>query len=259
MWRRMKERNQVPILETKNLYKSFGALTAVDDVTLKVEEGALVSVIGPNGAGKTTLFNLISGKYMPDKGAVFLRGENITGFPAHVLVKKGMGRSFQITNIFPELTVKTNVCVALSARLKKSFDCLHSLSASRDILKEADSIIESVGLSEYRDYKGSALSHGDRKLLEFGLVLAIKPVVMLLDEPTCGMNQEETNNTVRLIKEITKERNITVILTEHDIDLVFSISDRIAVLDQGLLIAEGTPGEIRTNDLVKKAYLGADA
>jgi branched-chain amino acid transport system ATP-binding protein len=135
---------------------------------------------------------------------------------------------------------------------------LQALNASKDILEEAHSIVDSVRLSEYKDYRGSALSHGDRKLLEFGLVLAIKPAIMLLDEPTCGMNQEETNNTVRLIREIAKERNITVILTEHDIDLVFSISDRIAVLDQGQLIAEGTPDEIRHNDLVKKAYLGEE-
>jgi len=169
-----------------------------------------------------------------------------------------MGRSFQITNIFPELTVLTNVSVALTASSGRSFDCLHALNASRDILEEAHSIVDSVGLSEYKDYRGSALSHGDRKLLEFAMVLAMKPIIMLLDEPTAGMNQEETNNTVRLIREISRERNITVILTEHDIDLVFSISDRIAVLNQGLLIAEGTPDEIRANALVKKAYLGED-
>jgi branched-chain amino acid transport system ATP-binding protein len=249
----------MPILETKNLYKSFGALLAINDISIRIKEGALISVIGPNGAGKTTFFNLISGQYIPDKGTVLLKGENITGLPPHVLVKKGLGRSFQITNIFPELSVLTNVCVALTAASRTSFDCLHALKSSHDILEEAHSIIESVRLSEYKDYRGSALSHGDRKLLEFGLVLAIKPVLMLLDEPTCGMNQEETNNTVRLIREIAKERNITVILTEHDIDLVFSISDRIAVLDQGQLIAEGTPDEIRSNDLVKRAYLGEDA
>jgi branched-chain amino acid transport system ATP-binding protein len=248
----------MPILETKNLYKSFGALQAVNNVSLQMEEGSLTSVIGPNGAGKTTFFNLISGRYVPDSGAVLLRGENVAGLPPHVLVRKGMGRSFQITNIFPELTVLTNVSVALTASSGRSFDCLHALNASRDILEEAHSIVDSVGLSEYKDYRGSALSHGDRKLLEFAMVLAMKPIIMLLDEPTAGMNQEETNNTVRLIREISRERNITVILTEHDIDLVFSISDRIAVLNQGLLIAEGTPDEIRTNALVKKAYLGED-
>jgi len=248
----------MPILETKNLYKSFGALQAVNNVSLQMEEGSLTSVIGPNGAGKTTFFNLISGRYVPDSGAVLLRGENVAGLPPHELVRKGMGRSFQITNIFPELTVLTNVSVALTASSGRSFDCLHALNASRDILEEAHSIVDSVGLSEYKDYRGSALSHGDRKLLEFAMVLAMKPIIMLLDEPTAGMNQEETNNTVRLIREISRERNITVILTEHDIDLVFSISDRIAVLNQGLLIAEGTPDEIRANALVKKAYLGED-
>jgi branched-chain amino acid transport system ATP-binding protein len=248
----------MPILETKNLSKSFGALQAVSNVSLQMEEGSLTSVIGPNGAGKTTLFNLISGRYVPNSGAVLLKGENIAGLPPHVLVRKGMGRSFQITNIFPELTVLTNVCVALTASSGRSYDCLHALKSSREILGEASAIVESVGLSEYTEYRGSALSHGDRKLLEFAMVLAMKPIIMLLDEPTAGMNQEETNNTVRLIREISRERNITVLLTEHDIDLVFSISDRIAVLNQGRLIAEGTPAEIRANDLVKKAYLGED-
>jgi branched-chain amino acid transport system ATP-binding protein len=248
----------MPILETENLCKSFGALQAVSNVSLQMEEGSLTSVIGPNGAGKTTFFNLISGRYVPDTGTVLLKGENIAGLPPHVLVRKGMGRSFQITNIFPELTVLTNVCVALTASSGRSYDCLHALKSSREILGEARAIVESVGLSEYTEYRGSALSHGDRKLLEFAMVLAMKPIIMLLDEPTAGMNQEETNNTVRLIREISKERSITVLLTEHDIDLVFSISDRIAVLNQGRLIAEGTPAEIRANDLVKKAYLGED-
>jgi branched-chain amino acid transport system ATP-binding protein len=246
----------MPILEVRDLSISFGQLHAVDKVNLGVEEGSLTSVIGPNGAGKTTLFNLISGHYRPDRGVVLLRDENVAGLPPHKLVKKGMGRSFQITKIFPELTVLTNVCVALTARSGRSFDCFRSLNGSVDILAEAHSIVDSVRLSEYEDYRGGALSHGDRKLLEFAMVLAMKPVIMLLDEPTAGMNQEETNNTVRLIREISSEKNITVILTEHDIDLVFSISDRIAVLNQGRLIAEGTPAEIRANDLVKKAYLG---
>lgn len=246
------------ILETKNLCKSFGALQAVSNVSLQMQEGSLTSVIGPNGAGKTTFFNLISGRYIPDTGEVLLKGENIAGLPPHVLVRKGMGRSFQITNIFPELTVLTNVCVALTASSGKSYDFMHALKSSREILEEASAIVESVRLSEYTEYRGSALSHGDRKLLEFAMVLAMKPIIMLLDEPTAGMNQEETNNTVRLIREISREKNITVVLTEHDIDLVFSISDRIAVLNQGRLIAEGTPVEIRANDLVKKAYLGDD-
>jgi len=246
------------ILETRDLCLSFGKLRAVDSVSLSVEEGALTSVIGPNGAGKTTFFNLLSGQYRPDKGAVLLKGQDITGLPPYVLVKMGMGRSFQITNIFSELTVLVNVCVALTASSGKSYDCLHGLRSSAKTVSEAASIIEGVGLGPYADYKGSALSHGDRKLLEFALVLAIKPSIMLLDEPTAGMNQEETNNTVRLVREISREKGITVILTEHDIDLVFSISDRIAVLNQGRLIALGTPSEIRSNEAAKKAYLGED-
>jgi len=246
------------ILEVDKLHKSFGKVHAVQHVSLSVQDGSITSIIGANGAGKTTLFNLISGRYLPDEGAVVLRGEDVTGLPPHLLVQKGMGRSFQITNIFPELSVRENVWVALAASKRQTYRCVRALPSCVDTVKEAERIVESVGLSEYGGYRASALSHGDRKLLEFGMVLALRPIVMLLDEPTAGMNHEETQNTVRLVKKISKERNITVIMTEHDIDLVFSISDRIAVMNQGQLIAEGTPREIRTNDIVKKAYLGED-
>jgi branched-chain amino acid transport system ATP-binding protein len=246
------------ILETQNLSISFGKHHAVNNVSLKVEEGSLTSVIGPNGAGKTTFFNLISGYYRPDRGSVLLKGKNVAGHPPHWLVRKGMGRSFQITNIFPDLTVMENVCVALTASARQSFDILRGLNSSQEIQKEAHSIVDSIELGAYKDYRASALSHGDRKLLEFGIVLAIKPTVMLLDEPTCGMNKEETNNTVLLIRQIAREKKITVLLTEHDIDLVFSISDKVVVLNQGVLIAEGTPDEIRTNKDVRMAYLGEE-
>ena len=246
------------LLEIENLHKSFGKLYAINGVHLKVEQGVLTSVIGPNGAGKTTLFNLVSGYLLPDRGNIRLKGENITGFQSYEIVKKGISRSFQITNIFPELSVLDNIRVGLIARFKKNFDLLHSIGSSEHILKEALKIIESIGLMDQKDRKASILSHGDRKILEFGLALTTNPIMMLLDEPTAGMNKEETDNTVNLIKKISKEKGITVILTEHDIDLVFSISDIIIVLNQGELIAEGTPKEIKANPLVRKAYLGED-
>lgn len=246
------------LLEIENLHKSFGKLAAINGVNLKVEPGVLTSVIGPNGAGKTTLFNLVSGYLLPDRGSIRLKGEDITGFQSYEIVKKGISRSFQITNIFPELSVLDNIRVGLIARFKKNFDLLHSISSSKHILKEALNIIESIGLMDQKDRKASILSHGDRKILEFGLALTTDPIMMLLDEPTAGMNKEETDNTVNLIKKISKEKGITVILTEHDIDLVFSISDIIVVLNQGELIAEGVPKEIKANPLVRKAYLGED-
>ncbi len=246
------------ILEIRDLNKSFGSLRATHEVNLSLERGVLTSVIGPNGAGKTTFFNLISGRLKPDRGQVILNGEDITGLPPYKIVRKGISRSFQITNIFPELTVMGNICTGLTASRGRTYDCVCALSSSRPIQEEARSIAEMIGLYRYRDQRANTLSHGDRKLLEFGLVLTRSPVVMLLDEPTAGMNQEETNNTVRLVRKIAKEKGITVMLTEHDIDLVFSISDRIVVLVQGQLIAEGTPEEIRRNDLVKKAYLGEE-
>ena len=246
------------LLETRHLTKSFGKLFAVHDVSLKLSSGLIMSIIGPNGAGKTTLFNLISGRLLPTSGDVILNDEEISGLSPHEIVRKGISRSFQITNIFPELTVLDNIRIGLTARFNKSFDILRSLGSSKRILEEALDIIESVGLIEHRDHRSSVLSHGDRKVLEFGLALTTDPTLMLLDEPTAGMNQEETNNTVNLIKKISKEKDITVMLTEHDIDLVFSISDRIAVLNQGILIAEGRPEEIRANPVVRKAYLGED-
>ncbi len=246
------------LLEIEDLHKSFGKLAAINGVNLKVDQGVLTSVIGPNGAGKTTLFNLISGYLLPDYGRIRLNGEDITGFESHKIVRKGISRSFQITNIFPELSVLDNIRVGLIARYKKNFDLIHSITSSKNILEEALGLIESIGLNDQKDRKAKILSHGDRKILEFGLALTTNPILMLLDEPTAGMNKEETNNTVNLIKKISKEKGITVILTEHDIDLVFSISDRIAVLNQGELIAEGVPKEIRANPIVKKAYLGED-
>jgi len=248
----------VSLLETKDLYKSFGKLVAVNGVNLKVNQGVLTSVIGPNGAGKTTLFNLITGYLLPDRGTIRLNGEDITGLESYKIVQKGISRSFQITNIFPELSVLDNIRVGLISRYKKNFDLIHHITSSRNILEEAIDIIESIGLKDQKDRKAKILSHGDRKILEFGLALTTNPILMLLDEPTAGMNKEETNNTVNFIRRISKEKGITVILTEHDIDLVFSISDRIVVLNQGELIAEGSPKEIKANPLVKKAYLGED-
>ncbi len=246
------------LLEARGVCKAFGKLQALLDVNLKVDRGLLQSVIGPNGAGKTTLFNVISGRLRPERGEVIFNGETITWLPPHAIVQKGLSRSFQITNIFPELTVLENVCIGLTVSHGKAFDAFHPLRSSHAMIEEAETLIESVGLVNYRDRKASVLSHGDRKLLEFSLVLTLNPVLMLLDEPTAGMNQEETNNTVRLIRKISEEKGITVILTEHDIDLVFSISDRIAVLNQGRMIAEGTPEEIRANPMVRQAYLGED-
>lgn len=240
------------------MHKSFGKLSAINGVDLKVDQGILTSVIGPNGAGKTTLFNLISGYFQPDRGRIRLKGEDITGCPSDQIVQKGISRSFQITNIFPELSVIDNIRVGLIARYKKDFDLVHSLSSSRHLLKEALGVIENIGLNDQKDLKASTLSHGDRKILEFGLALTTNPILMLLDEPTAGMNKEETDNTVNLIRKISKEKGITVILTEHDIDLVFSISDIIVVLNQGELIAEGPPKQIKENPVVKKAYLGED-
>jgi branched-chain amino acid transport system ATP-binding protein len=244
------------ILEIKGLTKSFGGVMAVAGVDLHVREGDIHSIIGPNGAGKSTLFNLISGYHPSDGGEVFFKGRDITGFSPQKRVKMGMGRSFQVTNIFPKLTVFENIqSVILYTRGKG----LTLFSDARKMVREdTEEILAMVGLGEKLGEQAGVLAAGDRKRLELGIVLATKPDLLLLDEPTCGMSPVETSNTIELIKKIAKERSLTVLFTEHKMDMVFSIASRITVLNFGTIIAAGEPDEIRGNDKVKQIYFGED-
>jgi len=242
--------------ETKNLTKKFGGLTATSDVNLQIKEGELVSIIGPNGAGKTTLFNLITGHIKPDGGKVFFKDKDITGFPPYVISRMGIGRSFQRLNIFPRLTTFENVQVAVFSAQKKS----HQLftSARKMVRQETENILESVGLLDKKDIQGGLLAHGDQKRLELGIALAVNPLLLLLDEPTQGMSPQETLETTALISKLVKERGLTLIFVEHDMSVVFGISDNIYVMHQGRIVFSGKPEEVKKNEEVQRIYLGEE-
>lgn len=246
-----------PVLETRNLSKAFGSLRAVSEVNFQVPEGELRAVIGPNGAGKTTFFNLISGKLEPTGGGVYFEGEDITGFPPHAVVKKGVGRSFQITNVFPRLSVLDNVRLAILAKRGKAMDMLSPIERRVEEREEALAILGEVELERKAERPTTELGHGERRNLELGITLALEPRLILLDEPTAGMSIEETASTIELVRKISRDK--TVVFTEHDMSVVFSIADRISVLHQGSVIAEGAPDEVRGDAAVRLAYLGEEA
>lgn len=245
------------ILETRDLRKEFGALVAVDDVSLHIQEGALHSIIGPNGAGKTTLFNLISGTVDPTAGRVFYRGEDITDHPIHETIHKGIGRSFQITNIFPSLTVLENVRLAVQALGDDSFRMLTSYQKLPVYVDRAREVLERVGLSDRAAQPAGTLPHGDQRKLELGMILAPDPDVLMLDEPTAGMAAEQVPDLMALVGEIRRAGDKTVVLVEHNMNVVMAVSDWITVMHQGSVLAEGTPEEISSNEQVQTAYLGA--
>lgn len=244
------------IIETRELSRHFGGLRAVDGVSLGVREGTLHSLIGPNGAGKTTLFNLISGVLKPTEGRVFLRGRDITGLPLHRMAHLGVGRSFQITNLFPNLTVLENARLAAQARGRDSLK-LWSLASRYGRYEDAAmGALRQVGLADRAAYPASALAHGDKRKLELAILLAADPQVLLLDEPTAGMASEQVPALLEIIRGIMSEGGKTILLVEHNMGIVMNVSDRITVMHGGRLLAEGTPDEIRGNPAVQQAYLG---
>ena len=235
--------------------KSFGALMATAGVSLQVKQGSVVSIIGPNGAGKTTLFNLITGVHAPDSGHIYFRDKDITRHGADELCRLGLARSFQITNIFQGLSVFENIRLASQGRIGK-INLFKSVQRLKKPKEEAERILNLLGLWDYRDELAGNLSHGDQRYLEMGIALASRPSLLLLDEPTAGMTPSETNATIELINQLRKD--LTIILIEHDIDMVFALSERIIVLHQGQVLAEGTPGEVKANPEVQAAYFGED-
>ena len=244
------------MIRVENLKKSFGGLMAVSDVSFELAEGEITSIIGTNGAGKTTLFNLLTGHIKPDAGEIFFKGNRITGLPPYRICKMGIGRSFQKANIFPRLTVFENVQVALMSWGKKSRNIF---LASRNLMvEETNEILESIGLGGKEHLKAGLLAHGDQRLLEIGITLGSHPDLILLDEPTAGMSPEESQSAVKLVQKIAKEMNLTVLFIEHDMNVVFGISEKVRVMHIGRVIAEGTPEEIRANQEVQKIYLAEE-
>jgi len=242
------------VLEVRGVQKAFDGFQAVAGVSLAVARGEIAAIIGPNGAGKTTLFNLVTGHLRPDAGAVLLEGRDITGLPPHQVCRLGMGRSFQRTNIFPRLSVFQNVQAAFISHRGRGLDLLSRVD--RLYRDEAEALLASLGLLERAGEMSGFLSHGAQKQLELGIALASEPKLLLLDEPTAGMSATETHETIRLISRIARERDLTLLFTEHDMDVVFSIAQRITVLHQGHVIAEGAPAEVRSDPEVRRVYLG---
>lgn len=244
-------------LEVKNLQKSFGAYMVLIDVNYTLKKGEISAVIGPNGAGKSTFFNLLTGYHRIDKGTVNFKGHDITNWKRHKIAQIGISRAFQVSNIYPRLTTYQNVRQAVLAQQKKTLSLF--VSADKLAKEETEYLLYATGLLEYKNSFAGILSQGDKKKLELALALAGKPELLLLDEPTAGMSSEETFETMELVKKINKEMGVTVLFTEHDISVIFGYSQKLSVLYQGRIIAEGTPEEVRNNEEAQKCYLGEEA
>jgi len=244
----------MPILAIEGLSKSFGGLRAVDSLSFGVEEGKLTSVIGPNGAGKTTMFNLATGMIRPDAGKVLFRGEDITRLPIHRIVRRGISRSFQIINLFSELTLYENVWLGVQSQQGHGSEILSPADALRSVKEETERIIREIGLSGRERLPVKLLSYGDRRILEITVSLTAKPSLLLLDEPTSGLMSEDRKRISDFLKNLSAR--LTLMVVEHAMDVVLSISDHIVVMHQGRLLAQGPPEEIRANPQVQEAYLG---
>ncbi len=243
-------------LETHDLRKEFGGLIAVDDVSIRIEQGSTHSIIGPNGAGKTTFFNLLTGKYKPTRGKVIFKGEDITALPVHRRAHIGIGRSFQITNIFPNLTVLENVRLAVQALHRVSFNFWRRADSYTEYTRRALAILEMMGLAELAQAPANALPHGGKRKLELAILLAADTELMLLDEPTAGMASEQVPELMRIIADIASRGDRTIVMVEHNMNVVMGISDRITVMSVGRVLVEGTPAQVSADKTVQSVYLG---
>jgi len=249
--------NDDVLLSARGLVRSFGAFRAVDGVDLDVHTGTIHSVIGPNGAGKTTLFRLLTGILRPTAGSLRFGDEDIGGWPPHAVARRGLVQAFQATNIFPRLSVYESLQAALVSRHRRTRDLVSWFHRSLD--DEVSQILETVGLTVLAGEEAQTLSHGDQRALEVALALAMKPRLLLLDEPTAGMSPFESRTMVQLVQRLAREEKLTVILSEHDMETVFGISDRVSVMHQGRVIADGPAREVRANSDVMAIYLGSEA
>ncbi|WP_313892346.1 ABC transporter ATP-binding protein [Psychrobacillus sp.] len=245
-----------PILRTENLTIQFGGHIAVDHVDFVMPEKHFKSIIGPNGAGKTTFFNLISGELKPTDGEVFFKGESMSKFSSVERTRKGLGRSFQITNVFPNLTVLENVRLAVQSKEKIRYQMLRHFTSYKALHVQAEKLLETVLLSSKAHAFANQLSHGEKRKLEIAMLLALDTDVLLLDEPTAGMSLEEVPAILDVIRQIKESGEKTILLIEHKMDMIMDLSDSIMVLFNGRLLADGTPSEIMKNETVQQAYLG---
>jgi branched-chain amino acid transport system ATP-binding protein len=247
------------VLEINNVSKRFGNLVAVRDVSLDVAKGELCAIIGPNGAGKTTFFNLISGFFPPTSGSIAFDGHDITRLSTHERVARGMARTFQITEIFPELTVFENVRIAAEVAAGYRLRPWIGRSEASKLHQSVEQTLKLVSLEAKAQRLVGELAHGDQRAAEIAMALALRPHLLLLDEPTAGMGDQETFQITQLVRRLHRDSNYTIVLIEHDMRVVFHLADRICVLDQGRMLAQGTPKEIAANETVQAAYLGSAA
>jgi branched-chain amino acid transport system ATP-binding protein len=245
-----------PVLETRDLTIRFGGHVAVNAVSCAFRPGMLTAIVGPNGAGKTTYFNLISGQLPATSGRVYLYGEDITRLSAPQRARRGIGRAFQLTNLFPRLSVLENVRLAVQARAGVGRDLMSTWGSHVELLEKAEHTLHRVSLADKRDTIASALPHGDQRKLEVAILLALEPEVFMFDEPTAGMSVDEVPVVLELIEHIKAQGDKTVLLVEHKMDVVRSLADRIIVLHQGELVADGDPAEVIASPIVQEAYLG---
>jgi branched-chain amino acid transport system ATP-binding protein len=241
-------------LQIKNIRKDFSGLKVLTGVDFEVKEKERHAVIGPNGAGKTTLFNIISGRFKPSSGGIFFKGVDISGQPPHILNRMGLSRSFQITNVFQELTVFENILSGCRSRYGLRYHFFKKPIQDRKLTEKVEKIIDAVGLSDANDQVVSSLSYGQQRALEIGITLSTEPELILLDEPTAGMTRGETEQAIRMIDRVTSDR--TLIIIEHDMEVVFSLANTISVLHYGTILVSDSPENIRNDQRVKDAYLG---
>ncbi len=247
------------MLRTEALTIHFGGQVAVDHVSLNIPANTFTSIIGPNGAGKTTFFNLLSGELRPTEGRIFFKGQDITHLSAHERTRQGLGRTFQITNVFPNLTVRENVRLAVQAQAGVHYQILRHYGKYTQFTEKAEALLVSVYLGDKLDLPAQALAHGDKRKLELAIILALEPEVLLLDEPTAGMAVEEVPAILALLAQLKAEGKRTILLVEHKLDMVLSLSDTLIVLANGRLLAAGEPQQILDNEAVQAAYLGGMA
>ena len=245
-----------PVLELKSLHKSFGETQIIRGVDLVVKRGQRHALIGPNGAGKSTLFNLISGHYVPTSGDILLNNLSITGLPPHIINRRGLSRSFQITNLFPRLSVAENIRISIMGRHGHRFTLFRTIASLKAVNDEVDEYLQKLRLERRRNSLAGDLAYSEQRILEMGMALATEPSVLILDEPTAGLSREETTYVVELIRQVTEGR--TLLVVEHDMSVVFTLCDQVSVLVYGEVIVTGDPSAVRANKKVQEAYLGEE-
>jgi branched-chain amino acid transport system ATP-binding protein len=246
-------------LETRDLTIQFGGHVAVNGVSCAFANGTLTSIVGPNGAGKTTYFNLISGQLKPTRGQVFLHGEDISGLSAPNRSMRGIGRAFQLTNLFPNLSALENVRLAIQSRASLGLNLWSIWSDHRELIGKAEEVLETVALADKRNIPAAALAHGDQRKLEVGMLIALEPDIFMFDEPTAGMSLQEVPIVLNLIRSLKERKEKTILLVEHKMDVIRELSDRIVVMHNGSLVADGEPAEVIASSIVQEAYLGNES